>query len=153
MATLTTTTGFQYFFQPANVVAISDRNPLTQQATTCVYGLSAGGGTGGLLPITGSVQDLMSQLKGADKFGEVTGPDGTNYWFNVSLITSVSNAVGDSHAGANSVVFAGGQNFFITEPLASAASLLGQAPSTSSTARNKRLRTQATSSKKKRGRK
>jgi hypothetical protein len=121
MATLTTATGFRYYFQPSKLVAISDRDPSTQQATTCVYGLSGSG----KLPIPGSPQQLISQLSVASVFfGQLTGPDGTTYWFNKSSVTSVSNGVA-GHPGANSVVFAGGKNFFVRETLASAASSLG----------------------------
>ena len=125
MATLTTTTGFQYYFQPSDLVAIS-----AHQSTTFVYGLSGSG----RLPIPGSPQELISQLSVASTFfGQLTGPDGTTYWFNKSLVTSVSNGI-EGHPGTKSVVFAGGQNFFVTETLASAASSLGQAPSTASSA-------------------
>lgn len=111
MASLTTTAGIQYFFDPNGIVAISDCDPSTGSAVTCVYGLSSSG----YLQISESVQQFMTRLNIAAKFGQLTRADGASIWMNGSSVTSVRSRVATDQAGVNSVVWAGTVSYMVKE--------------------------------------
>ena len=101
MATLTTVEQVQYYFDPAGVVALSDHDPSTGQAVTCVYGISTQ-----YLHIAESVQQFMAGLNGV-VFGRVTRADGSSMWINTSSVTSIRSRVASDPAGVNAVLVAG----------------------------------------------
>lgn len=120
MASLTTVDQVQYYFSPNSIVAISDHNPSTRSAVTCVYGLSMRA----FLPIQESVQEFLSRLNIAANFVQLTGPSEVLYWINTSSAVSVCPPAMGAPVGTNAVVWAGSTNFFVTEAPAKAASLL-----------------------------
>ena len=120
MAALTTTDNVQYYFNPGSVFAISDRDPSTGNAVTCVHGISGRA----YLPIVESAQAFMARLDIAAKFGLVTGPNGIHYWLALAFVVSVCPATAGAPPGAHAVIFAGSQNFDVVEtPQAAAAAL------------------------------
>jgi len=120
MATLTTADGIQYYFDPNGIVAISDRDPSTATAVTCVYGLSASG----YLRIGEGAQQFMTRLNIAAKFAQLTRADGASIWVNGSAVTSIRSRVATDQSGVNAVIFAGSTPYMIKElPAAVAAAL------------------------------
>lgn len=100
MASLPTLDNVQYFFDPSNVAAISDHDPSTGAATTCVYGLSASG----YVTIGETVQQFMTRLDISEKFAKLTRPDGTPIWINGSSMSSIRPRVASDKSGANAVL-------------------------------------------------
>ena len=97
MAMLTTVDQLQYYFDPKGIVALSDHDPSTGKAVTCVYGISTA-----YLHIGESVQQLMTRLQIAANFGQVTRADGSPMWINNSAVTSIRSRVSTDPAGVNS---------------------------------------------------
>jgi hypothetical protein len=121
MASLTTVDGYQYYFDPNGVVAISDHDPSTGQLLTCVYGISASG----YLRIGGTLQNFLASLgTAAAKFGQVTRADGAALWVNGAAVTSVRSCASTDGVGANAVIFAAGTNYAVQETAAAAAHAL-----------------------------
>lgn len=119
MAMLTTVDQVQYYFDPKGIVALSDHDPSTGKAVTCVYGISTA-----YLHIGESVQQFMTRLKIAANFGQVTRADGSPLWINTSTVTSIRSRVSTDPAGVNSVLVAGPITQSIREMPAAAASIL-----------------------------
>jgi hypothetical protein len=109
----------QYYFSEASIVAVSDHDPSTGKAVTCVYGLSESG----YLAIQDPAPQFVSGL-GAN-FGKLAAANGGSYWIATALATSVCAPVAPgAPPGATSVVFAGSVNFFVQESLSQAAAIL-----------------------------
>lgn len=102
MATLATVDQVQYYFDPKGIVALSDHDPSTGQAVTCVYGISAQ-----YLKTAEGVQQLMARLKIANNFGQLTRTDGSPIWISCSAVTSIRSRVASDPAAVNAVVVAG----------------------------------------------
>jgi len=111
MAELITVDGIQYYFDPGQIAAISDRDPSTGNATTCVFGLSPSG----YLRVAESVQELMSRVKLASKFGKLTRADGASIWVNASLVNSIRSRAASDRKDVNSVVFSPSGPFFLKD--------------------------------------
>jgi hypothetical protein len=120
MATLTTTRNIQYFFNPSSIVAISDHDPSTGAAVTCIYGISVSG----YLPIQESPQAFMTRLNITADFGQLTAAGTGLYWFNLSSAVSVCPPAIGSSPGANSVVLAGTTTYAVQESPQDAAAIL-----------------------------
>lgn len=102
MATLTTVEGVLYYFDPKGIVALSDHDPSTGRAVTCVYGISVQ-----YLHVAETVQQFMARLNIANDFGQVKRADGAPMWINTSAVISIRARVATDPAGVNGVIVAG----------------------------------------------
>ena len=99
MATLFTVDRIQYFFDPAGIVAVSDRDPATGKSVTCVYGLNMN-----YLNIDEKAGEFLARLAIAEKFGQLTRTDDSFVWINKSSILSLRARIWSDAPAANSVV-------------------------------------------------
>jgi hypothetical protein len=117
VADLTTVDGLQFSFDPAAVSAVTDRDPDTGAADTCVYGITAG-----FVKIRETVNGFLGRLGIAGKFAKLTKPNGAPVWINAPAVTSVraaSTSLGDPPK-ANSVVSVGSLTQRLTQDLVTA---------------------------------
>ena len=87
MAELTTIEGFKYNFEPNAVFAVADRDVVTGNQVTCVYGVTATD-----LKIDETVQDFMARLGIANNFVVLTRPNDWPIWIGAGAVSSVSDA-------------------------------------------------------------
>lgn len=105
MASLTTTNNLQLNFDPATVAAVSNQNPNTDAAATCVYGVMPG-----LLLIKETAQAFLARLQIAAKFAPLTGTDGETVWIRGASVYAIRGPIDGDSVGANAVVYASGLN-------------------------------------------
>jgi hypothetical protein len=119
MATLTTVEGAQYYFDPKGIVAISDHDPSTGRAVTCVYGISTA-----YLHVAAPAQQFITGLTNAGEYKQLTRADGSPIWINTSAVTSIRSHVTTDPAGVNAVIVAGPITQSIKESADAAAAIL-----------------------------
>lgn len=121
MASLTTVDKVQYYFDPSNIAAISNHDPSSGAAMTCVYGISAG-----YLKIEETAQAFMTRLNIGPKFAVLTRTDGAAIWVNRSSVTSIRTRVATDGAGANALLLLSSLPLqSVKETAAAAAAALG----------------------------
>jgi hypothetical protein len=119
MATLTTVEGIQYNFDPSTVVAVSDHDPATKQAVTCVYGV-----TGNYLKVKENIQEFLSRLNITANFAPLTAPNGGAVWLNGSSIAAIRGRVAGDARGANAVVYTSSITQWLKDSVADAVTAL-----------------------------
>ena len=84
MAELTTIGGDLIDVDPGTVTAISDMDPESDAAVTCVYGIETGA-----VRTTNSVEDLLQRLHLRAKVAKLTRPDASPIWVVGAAVTSL----------------------------------------------------------------
>ncbi len=93
MAELTTTSGEVIDFDPAAVTAISDMDPDSGAAVTCVYGIE-----GGVVQTVDPVSDLLQRLHLTNKVAKLTRPDASPIWVVAAAVTTLRAPLSDEYA-------------------------------------------------------
>ncbi len=93
MAELTTTSGEVIDFDPAAVTAISDMDPDSGAAVTCVYGIE-----GGVVQTVDPVSDLFQRLHLTNKVAKLTRPDASPIWIVAAAVTTLRAPLPDEYA-------------------------------------------------------
>ena len=116
MASLTTTNGAQFTFDPNSVIAVADHDAATGEAVTCVYGLTAG-----VLKIYEAVVAFLARIGVTAKFATLTRPNGSPIWINGSSVSTIRAPLpGEYTAAVKSVISVGSLIQGVTEDPASA---------------------------------
>lgn len=84
MASLTTTDGIQYNFDPNNIFAVADHDATTGEAVTCVYGITAT-----VLKVGEAAEAFLARV-GAEKFVKLTRASGSPVWIAGAAVSNVS---------------------------------------------------------------
>ena len=84
MADLTTTDGTRHPFHPQAVAMVTDHDPVTGQAVTCVYGL-----TPAPLKIAEAPQAFLDRLGMGLSFAILTRGNGSPAWMNAPAVTAI----------------------------------------------------------------
>jgi hypothetical protein len=114
MAELTTKEGLQFFFTPAALIAVADRDVDTGESNTTVYGLSDQP-----LRLTESVEAFLSRIALVNSFARITRLDNSPIWVNCAAVEVIRPALpGEYHPDANTFVSLGSLTMAVKEPLA-----------------------------------
>ena len=93
MAELTTTSGEVIDFDPAAVTAISDMDPDSGAAVTCVYGIE-----GGVVQTVDPVSHLLQRLHLTNKVAKLTRPDASPIWIVAAVVTTLRAPLPNEYA-------------------------------------------------------
>jgi len=116
MAQLVTTGGIKISFDPAGVFAVSDHDAETDEAVTCVYGVSAGP-----VQISETVGGFLGRMGLTAKFARLTRPNSTPIWVCGSAVSEIRPAVdGEYEPPVRSVVSVGTLTQAVCEDAAAA---------------------------------
>jgi hypothetical protein len=84
MAQVVTVEGYQFNFDPAQVLAVSDHDLGTGEALTCVYGL-----TDGSVRIREDAEAFLSGIGVSGNFVKLTLPSDLPFWVNAKAVSVV----------------------------------------------------------------
>lgn len=113
MASITTLDGMQYLFDPGVIAAVADRDELTGENVTVVYGLTPQGQR-----VSEPVGTLLQRLNLASAFAKLTRADGSAILINGKSVSVARQPVpGQDPQGVNAVIFAGAITQRVREPL------------------------------------
>ena len=116
MAELTTTSGEVIDFDPVALTAISDMDPDSGAAVTCVYGIE-----GGVVQTVDPVTDLLQRLHLANKVAKLTRPDASPIWIVAAAVTTLRAPLpGEYAAEVKAVVAVTGLTQGVAETLSEA---------------------------------
>ncbi len=99
MAMVTTINNEEYYFDPTNVAAISDHDPSSGAAVTCICGISTA-----YLPITEAPQAFMARVGIAAKLFQLTTPNGPAIWVNGSSVVSIRSRIASDGPTVNALL-------------------------------------------------
>jgi len=106
MPAITTKDGHQIFFMASNVIAVTDHDLGTGEASTCVYGIA-----GGTVQLDMPASTFLESLDNKGAFIELTLLDGNPIWLNGSAVRSARQPEpGEYPVAAKSVASVGGMN-------------------------------------------
>ena len=87
LAELTTTDGFKYNFEPSAIFAVADRDYVTGDPVTCVYGVTAT-----YLKISEPVKEFLARFGITNNFVVLTSPNNRPIWIAAAAVSSVTGA-------------------------------------------------------------
>jgi len=116
MADLTTVDGYHMVFDPSNVLEVSDHDPVSGEAVTCVYGVTAS-----YVRIAESVAAFLARIGVAAGFAKPTRPSGFPVWLNAKAVGLIrAPAPGEYVGGVQAVIGVGGLTLGVRETVAAA---------------------------------